>query len=197
VLQAHAEARAAMEAAAEQRLAAALARERAQADKQARSLLCTHGPWLHRPSLVLQRVYAADREHDMLCTCMHVVAELSYNLQACRTHEGGPCLHDQDAVAQVREARAEAEAAAEQRLAALDQACREEREAAVREALALGARRVRTCPLASPPLHAFSCTPSRHAVRQTLHQAATEHTRSGPGTGARAFAVAQQAAVPC
>ncbi len=41
------------------------------------------------------------------------------------------------------EARAEAEAAAEQRLAALDQARREEREAAVREALALGVRRVR------------------------------------------------------
>ncbi len=150
MLQAHAEARAAMEAAAEQRLAAALARERAQADKQARSLLCTHGPWLHRLSLVLQRVYAADREHDMLCTCMHV-ADLSCNLQACLTHEGGRCLHDQDAAAQVREARDEAEAAAEQRLAALDQARREEREAAVRKALALGFQRVRPRPLASPP----------------------------------------------
>ncbi len=39
-------------------------------------------------------------------------------------------------------ARAEAEAAAEQRLAALDQARREEREAAVRAALALGVRQV-------------------------------------------------------
>ena len=96
----------------------------------------------------------------------------------------------------MRVARAEAEAAAEQRLAALDQARREEREAAVREGLALGFQRVRTRPLASPPWHAFLCTPSRHAVRQTLHQAATEHTRSGPGTGARAFTVAQQAAVP-
>ncbi len=46
----------------------------------------------------------------------------------------------------MHQARAEAEAAAEQRLAALDQARREEREAAVREALALGARRVRARP---------------------------------------------------
>jgi hypothetical protein len=44
------------------------------------------------------------------------------------------------------DARAEAEAAAEQRLAALDQARREEREAAVREALALGVRRVSAHP---------------------------------------------------
>jgi hypothetical protein len=62
-----------------------------------------------------------------------------------------PCSADRAApsgqVHQARaEARAEAEAAAEQRLAALDQARREEREAAVREALALGARRVRTRP---------------------------------------------------
>jgi hypothetical protein len=70
VLQARAEARAAMEAAAEQRLAAALARERARADKQARSLLCMHGPWLHRPSLALQIVHAADCKRYMLCTCM-------------------------------------------------------------------------------------------------------------------------------
>ncbi len=40
------------------------------------------------------------------------------------------------------EARAEVEAAAKQRLAALDQARREEREAAARAALALGIRRV-------------------------------------------------------
>jgi len=53
VLQARAEARAAMEAAAEQRLSAALARECAKSDKQARGLLCTCGRWLHRPSLVL------------------------------------------------------------------------------------------------------------------------------------------------
>jgi len=44
------------------------------------------------------------------------------------------------------DARAEAEAAAELRLAALDQARCEEREAAVREPLALGARRVRARP---------------------------------------------------
>jgi len=42
-----------MEAAAEQRLSAALARECAKSDKQARGLLCTCGRWLHRPSLVL------------------------------------------------------------------------------------------------------------------------------------------------
>ncbi len=58
------------------------------------------------------------------------------------------------------EARAEAEAAAEQRLDALDQARREEREAAVREALALGVRRVGACLHATPLWHAFSCAHS-------------------------------------
>jgi len=66
------------------------------------------------------------------------------------------------------EARAEAEAAAEQRLAALDQARRKEREAAVREALALGVRRVGARPLSGMPLHVHlhdtQCT--RHATKQ-------------------------------
>jgi len=77
----------------------------------------------------------------------------------------GPCLHDQKSAVQVREAHdegraegraealVEAEAAAGQRLAALDQARREEREAAVREALALGVRRVRARPQACSPRH--------------------------------------------
>jgi len=39
-----------VEAAAEQRCTAALAREHAEADKQARSLSCTRGAWLHRLS---------------------------------------------------------------------------------------------------------------------------------------------------
>jgi hypothetical protein len=45
--------------AAEQRFTAALAHERAEFAKQARSLLCMRGRWLHRLSLVLQRVCAA------------------------------------------------------------------------------------------------------------------------------------------
>ncbi len=86
----------------------------------------------------------------------------------------GACLHDQGFAAQVREARAEgraegrtegraeAEAAAEQRLAALDQARREEREAAVREALALGARQVSACPARLLPLACVTCAPLQH-----------------------------------
>ncbi len=66
------------------------------------------------------------------------------------------------------EARAEVEAAAEQRQAALDQARREEREAAVREALALGVRRVRARPLTGMPLrvqlHDTQCI--KHATKQ-------------------------------
>ncbi len=82
----------------------------------------------------------------------------------------GACLHDQGFAAQVREARAEGraegrtegEAAAEQRLAALDQARREEREAAVREALALGARQVSACPARLLPLACVTCAPLQH-----------------------------------
>jgi len=87
------------------------------------------------------------------------------------------------------EARAEAEAAAEQRLAALDQARREEREATVRAALALGVRRVRAHPgrsagaagagahasqwaaqQATVPCCGRSCAPSHHALRQGTEQ---------------------------
>jgi len=89
------------------------------------------------------------------------------------------------------EARAEAEAAAEQRLAALDQARREEREAAVREALALGVRRVSARPLSGMP----SCAPSRHTVHQTCHQAATERARRGSWHGLLARRRVPQAAV--
>ncbi len=57
MLQARTEALNEVEAAAEQRYAAAMARERAEADKQARSLLCTRGVWLHRlSSLYWERV---------------------------------------------------------------------------------------------------------------------------------------------
>jgi len=62
------------------------------------------------------------------------------------------------------EARAGAEAAAEQRLAALDQARREEREAAVRAALALGARRVGAHPHAIPLWHASLYISSTHSA---------------------------------
>jgi hypothetical protein len=68
-----------MEAAAEQRLSAALARERAKSDKQARGLLCTCGRWLHRPSLVLQRACAASwnsHKCHACCSTGHVVPEL-------------------------------------------------------------------------------------------------------------------------
>ena len=70
-------------------------------------------------------------------------------LEASFSHHNVPCSVDRvlpfAQVHQARtEARAEAEAAAEQRVAALDQARCEEREAAVREALALGALPVRT-----------------------------------------------------
>ncbi len=64
----------------------------------------------------------------------------------------------------VAEARAEAEAAAEQRLAALDRARREEREAAVRAALALGVRRVSAHP-----------GPRRRGSRFTVDNAAGRH----------------------
>jgi hypothetical protein len=50
VLLARTEALDEVEAAAEQRFAAALARERAELDKQARSQSCTRGAWLHRLS---------------------------------------------------------------------------------------------------------------------------------------------------
>ena len=72
-------------------------------------------------------------------------------MEASLSHHNGPCSAYQAVtsalVHQARaEARAEAEAAAEQWLAALDKARREEREAVVRGALALGVRRVRARP---------------------------------------------------
>ncbi len=57
-----------VEAAAEQRFAAALARERAELAKQARSLSGMCGSWLHRPSLVRESLHATDCEQDG-CTC--------------------------------------------------------------------------------------------------------------------------------
>jgi len=65
------------------------------------------------------------------------------------------------------DARAEAEAAAEQRLAAVDQARRKEREAAVREALALGARQVSACPARLLPLACGACAPYKHSGHAT------------------------------
>ncbi len=56
-----------VEAAAEQRFAAALARERADLAKQARSLSCMRSSWLQRPSLVQQSMRAIPRESERLC----------------------------------------------------------------------------------------------------------------------------------
>ncbi len=92
------------------------------------------------------------------------------------------CLGPSAQVHQARaEARAEAEAAAEQRLAALDQARREEREAAVREALALGVRRVRARPLSGMPHHVHI-----HDTQCITH--ATKQLQSAPaGTPGMVF----------
>jgi len=79
------------------------------------------------------------------------------------------------------EGRAEAEAAAEQRLAALDQARHEEREAAVREALALGARQVSACPARLLPLACVTCAPYKHSG--PCHQTATKACPLRPGMG--------------
>ncbi len=143
-----------VEAAAEQRIAAALALQRAGLDKQARSLLCMCGDGLQCLSLVLQQTCVTDRERDgctrSACGSMgHDVVEFSW-MQACLSITW-LCFADWALPsAQVHharaEARAEAEAAAEQRFAALDQARREEREATMRAALALGARRVSARP---------------------------------------------------
>ena len=89
VLLARTEALDEVEAAAEQRFAAALAHERAELAKQARSLLCMHGRLLQRPSLVLQSKYATDRERDgcanSACGSMgQGVVELSWR-QTCLT----------------------------------------------------------------------------------------------------------------
>ncbi len=80
------------------------------------------------------------------------------------------------------DARAEAEAAAEQRLAAVDQARHEEREAAVREALALGARQVSACPARLLPLACGACAPYKHSG--PCHQTATKHARCVPAWAA-------------
>jgi len=80
------------------------------------------------------------------------------------------------------EGRAEAEAAAEQRLAALDQARHEEREAAVREALALGARQVSACPARLLPLACVTCAPYKHSG--PCHQTATKRARCVPAWAA-------------
>ncbi len=56
------EARAEGEASAEERFAAALAHERAELDKQARSLLSAYGTWLPCPRLRVQSVCAVGSE---------------------------------------------------------------------------------------------------------------------------------------
>jgi len=202
VHQARTEARAEAEAAAEQRIAAALALERTELDKQARSWLCMCRSRLHRLSQVLQQMCTTDCERDG-CICFacgsmgHGVVELSWE-QACVSY-WWLCSADWALPsAQVHHARAaaraEAEAAAEQRLAALDQARREEREAVVRVALALGAGRVGAPP--GTPL----CVPfTTHRVTDTPStQAATEHTRTVPWhRGCALQWAAQLATVPC
>jgi len=82
------------------------------------------------------------------------------------------------------EGRAEAEAAAEQRLAALDQARREEREAAVREALALGVRQVSARLHACSPLAYAACAPSHHTARHAAKL--LRMPAGGPGAGSNA-----------
>ncbi len=72
------EARAEM-GAAEQHFTAALAHERAELNKQARSLLCMRSSGLHRQSLVLRRVCAASwngRTGHASCSIGRVVVEL-------------------------------------------------------------------------------------------------------------------------
>jgi len=70
VHQARTEARAEAEAAAEQRIAAALALERAELVKQARGLLCTCGAW-PCPYLLCRD----DNATDWSCTAAHVTAD--------------------------------------------------------------------------------------------------------------------------
>ncbi len=185
--QAHADARVA-EAAAEQRIAAALALERAELVKQARSFLCMCSNRLHRLSLVLQQMCAADCERDG-CICSacgsmgHGVMKLSWRQALvfiyrcfCSTDRALPSGQVQQARV---EARNEAEAAAELRLAALDQARREEREAVVRMALALGAGRVRAPP--GTPLCVHFTT---HSVTDMPPKPPQSTPAYCPGTGA-------------
>jgi len=150
----------------------------------------------------------------MLCVRQHGASGGGAQPDASSSVHNAPCSANRAVpsaqVHQARtESRAEWEAAAEQRLAALDQARREEREDAVREALALGARRVRArpgprhryrvgsrldtgpyptlCPRfrwaaqqAAVPCPARSCAPSRHAVR------CSNDKQSAPGAAVRA-----------
>ncbi len=138
--------------AAEQRFTAALAHDRAQLAKQARSLLSTHGRWLQGPSLVLLILYATDHERDG-CTCSacgilangvmvlcwrqafltitcHALLTECYPLPRCTKRAPRRALR-----------RRRQPSSGWPRV---DQARCEEREAAVREALALGALPVRT-----------------------------------------------------
>jgi len=189
VHQARTEARAEAEVAAEQRIATALALERAELVNQARSFLCMCRNRLHRLSVSLQQMCTTDCERDG-CICSacgsmeHWVVELGWRRApvlsyrcSCSADRALPSGQVQQARA---EARAEAEAAAEQRLAALDQARREEREAVVRVALALGAGGAG----ARSPWHASRCTLydtqcDRHATKPPQGTPAL-----GPGTGA-------------
>ncbi len=197
--QAHADARVA-EAAAEQRIAAALALERAELVKQARSFLCMCSDRLHCLSLVLQQMCAADCERDG-CICSacgsmgHGVMKLSWRQALVFIYR---CLCSADRalpsgqVQQARvEARNEAEAAAELRLAALDQARREEREAVVRMALALGAGRVRAPP--GTPLGVHFTTHSVTDMPPSRHRA---HPHIALAQGPR-FAIWRRSWPPC
>jgi len=175
VLLARTEALDEVEAAAEQRFAAALAHDRADLAKQARSLLCTRGTCCNARAWFCR----ARMPQTVSETAAHALRVAAWGMRWWSSprrklafHEG-PCSAYQAVpsgqVHQARaEARAEAEAAAEQRLAALDQARRDEREAAVRAALALGVRRVRARPLSGMPLHVHlhdtQCI--RHATKQ-------------------------------
>ena len=187
MFQACAEARA-EEAAAEKQFVEALALERAELVKQARSLLSMCSDRLQRLSLVphmdvCDRPWA--RRLHMPCVWQYG-AGVGTQLEArlCLFHV--PCSAERALpsaqVQQARvEARVEADAAAEQRLAALDQARREEREAVVRVVLALGVGRVRSRPHACSLWHA---SPYTLYVTQSDRQAA-EVPQSTLASGAR------------
>ncbi len=73
--QARTEARAEAEAAAEQQFATALALERAELVKQARSLSCTCGTWPFTGLARLCRDECATDERSLAAHVMHVTAE--------------------------------------------------------------------------------------------------------------------------
>ena len=86
-----------VEAAAEQRFAAALARERAELAKQARSLSRMRGGWLQRLSQVQQSMFATHRGSErlfLLCAWQHGACGSGAQLEARLSHHNVPCSAD-------------------------------------------------------------------------------------------------------